>query len=91
MRKFDGERTLDRLKKKHPELEAAIRMSRDHVVAVAQGALMKNINAGDTVSIIYALKIYGGDYFNDRVLRILPTEFCLGHAKFCQAKFHDRS
>lgn len=64
-----AERTLDRLKKKYPSLAAAIRKGREYVVAGAQAALIKNIEAGDTTSIIYALKIYGGDFFNDRVLR----------------------
>ena len=28
--------------------------------------MMEKVSSGDTTAIIYALKVYGGDFFNDR-------------------------
>lgn len=64
---FDiSKRTLLYLQKKHPALEKAIKNGRLSVVAMCQNKLMERVSNGDTTAIIYALKIYGGDFFNDR-------------------------
>ncbi len=64
---FDiSKRTLLYLQKKHPTLEKAIKNGRLSVVAMCQNKLMERVSNGDTTAIIYALKIYGGDFFNDR-------------------------
>lgn len=64
---FDiSRRTLQNLQKKHPALEKAIRNGRLTVVAMCQNKLMERVSSGDTTAIIYALKVYGGDFFNDR-------------------------
>ena len=59
-------RTLQNLQKKHPALEKAISQGRQYVVAMCQNKLMERVSLGDTTAIIYALKVYGGDFFNDR-------------------------
>ncbi len=59
-------RTLQNLQKKHPALEKAISTGRQSVVAMCQNKLMERVSNGDTTAIIYALKVYGGDFFNDR-------------------------
>ena len=51
---------------KHPALEKAIGQGRQYVVAMCQNKLMERVSLGDTTAIIYALKVYGGDFFNDR-------------------------
>ena len=33
---------------------------------MCQNKLMEKVSSGDTIAIIYALKVYGGDFFNDR-------------------------
>lgn len=64
---FDiSRKTLHNLQKKHPALEKAIRNGRLSVVAMCQNKLMERVASGDTTAIIYALKVYGGDFFNDR-------------------------
>lgn len=64
---FDiSKRTLQYLQKEHPALEKAIRSGRLSVVAMCQNKLMERVSSGDTTAIIYALKVYGGDFFNDR-------------------------
>ena len=64
-----SKRTLIEMKKRHKSVYHAIEMGREVVTAMAQGALVKKIQAGDTASIIYALKIYGGMFFRqDRVV-----------------------
>ena len=64
---FDiSKRTLQYLQKEHPALERAIRQGRLSVVAMCQNKLMERVSAGDTTAIIYALKVYGGEFFNDR-------------------------
>ena len=35
-------------------------------MAMCQNKLMERVSNGDTTAIIYALKVYGGDFFNDR-------------------------
>lgn len=59
-------RTLQYLQKEHPALKKAIENGRLTVVAICQNKLMEKVSAGDTTVIIYALKVYGGDFFNDR-------------------------
>ena len=59
-------RTLQNLQKKHSPLRKAIETGRLNVVAMCQNELMKRVSNGDTIAIIYALKVYGGDFFNDR-------------------------
>ena len=59
-------RTLQNLQNKHPSLRKAIETGRLSVVAMCQNKLMERVTNGDTIAIIYALKVYGGDFFNDR-------------------------
>lgn len=64
---FDiSRRTLMNLQKEHPALAKAIQTGRLSVVAMCQNKLMEKVSGGDTTAIIYALKVYGGDFFNDR-------------------------
>lgn len=64
---FDiSRRTLQNLQKEHPALAKAIQMGRLTVVAMCQNKLMERVSSGDTTAIIYALKVYGGEFFNDR-------------------------
>ncbi len=64
---FDiSKRTLINLKQKYPALEKAISQGRLTVVAMCQNKLMERVTSGDTTAIIYALKVYGGEFFNDR-------------------------
>ena len=67
-----SKRTLINLQKKHPALEKAIKAGRASVVAMCQNKLMEKVSAGDTTAIIYALKVYGGEFFNDR--KTIKTE-----------------
>lgn len=59
-------RTLQKLQKEHPALKKAVDSGRLSVVAMCQNKLMERVVNGDTTAIIYALKVYGGDFFNDR-------------------------
>lgn len=59
-------KTLQNLQNKHPSLKKAIENGRLTVVAMCQNKLMEKVTMGDTTAIIYALKVYGGDFFNDR-------------------------
>lgn len=59
-------RALYNLQSKHPSLRKAIETGRLSVVAMCQNKLMEKVASGDTTAIIYALKVYGGDFFNDR-------------------------
>ncbi len=59
-------RTLQNLQKKHPAIGKAIKNGRLSVVAICQNKLMERVSSGDTTAIIYALKVYGGEFFNDR-------------------------
>lgn len=59
-------RTLQKLQKEHSALKKAIDSGRLSVVAMCQNKLMERVVNGDTTAIIYALKVYGGDFFNDR-------------------------
>ena len=61
-------RTMMYLQKEHSALKKAIDTGRLSVVAMCQNKLMEKVAAGDTTAIIYALKVYGGDFFNDRKL-----------------------
>ena len=60
-----SERTLLSLKNKHPALLAALKKGRRHLVVNAENALKKRVDSGDTVAIIYSLKVYGGEFFMD--------------------------
>ena len=59
-------RTLYYLQKEHTAVKKAIERGRLTVVAMCQNKLMERVNNGDTTAIIYALKVYGGNFFNDR-------------------------
>ncbi len=59
-------KTLQTLQKKHPALKKAIETGRLSVVALCQNKLMEKVTGGDTTAIIYALKVYGGAFFNDK-------------------------
>ena len=59
-------RQLRTLQKKHPPLASALKKGRLSVVAMAQSALMRRVADGDTTAIIYCLKVYGGEFFNDQ-------------------------
>ncbi len=59
-------RTLQNLQNKHPSLRKTIETGRLSVVAMCQNKLMERVTSGDTTAIIYALKVYGGEFFNDR-------------------------
>jgi hypothetical protein len=61
-----SKRQLQYLQKKHPAIEKAIKSGRLSVVAMCQNKLMEKVSGGDTTAIIYALKVYGGEFFNDR-------------------------
>ena len=64
---FDiSKRTLINLKAKHSAIDKAIKNGRLSVVAMCQNKLMERVSSGDTTAIIYALKVYGGEFFNDR-------------------------
>ena len=65
-----SERTLSRLIKTYPSVSAAIKNGRRTVVAMCQNKLMDKIQMGDTTAIIYALKVYGGDFFKDDCTKI---------------------
>lgn len=59
-------RTMQNLQKKHDALKNVIDSGRQTVVAICQNKLMEKVQSGDTTAIIYALKVYGGEFFNDR-------------------------
>lgn len=61
-----SERQLCRLQNKHASIKSAIKNGRESVVSMCQSKLMELVKKGDTTAIIYALKIYGGEFFNDR-------------------------
>lgn len=61
-----SKRTLINLKAKHSAIDKAIKNGRLSVVAMCQNKLMERVSSGDTTAIIYALKVYGGEFFNDR-------------------------
>ena len=63
-----SERQIIRLMKKYNVMMSPIKKGRHHVVAFAQSALMKQIEAGNTTAIIYALKVYGGEFFKENKL-----------------------
>ena len=60
------ERQICRLQNKHKSIKSAIKNGRANVVALCQSKLIENVKKGDVTSIIYALKIYGGAFFNDK-------------------------
>lgn len=56
---------LRKLRDKHAVLRKAIERGRLNVVAICQNKLMEKVMIGDTTAIIYALKVYGGQFFRD--------------------------
>lgn len=65
-----SERQIIRLMKKYNVMMSPIKKGRHHVVAFAQSALMKQIELGNTTAIIYALKVYGGEFFKENKLEL---------------------
>jgi hypothetical protein len=63
-----SDRSLRTLKKKYPAVSSALKNGRCRVVAMLQNHLMDKVSEGDTTAIIYALKVYGGSFFNDRAV-----------------------
>ncbi len=61
-----SKRQFFRMQAKYADVRKAVRSGRRPVVAFAQSKLMERVQAGDITAIIYSLKIYGGDFFNDR-------------------------
>ena len=61
-----GTRTLFDMLQKHPAAATAMKNGRRAVVALLQQKLLDKVQEGDTTAIIYGLKVYGGDFFNDR-------------------------
>ncbi len=61
-----SERQFLRLQKKHPPIHKAMRMGRQEVTALLENQLYAAAQEGNVTAIIYALKIYGGEFFNDR-------------------------
>lgn len=64
------DRTLRGMAKKYHSVSQALKNGRRSVVALAQNKLMEKVQTGDTTAIIYALKVYGGDFFKDDRLRL---------------------
>lgn len=60
-----SKRQIIRLMEKHKEIMSPIKKGRDYVVSFAQNALMGQVKAGNTAAIIYALKVYGGEFFKE--------------------------
>ena len=61
-----SERCFRSIKNKYPAVSTALKNGRCRVVAKLQNRLMDKVDEGDTTAIIYALKVYGGTFFNDR-------------------------
>ncbi len=72
-----SKRQINRLMKKYADIMAPIKQGREYVVAFAQSALMQQIEAGNTAAIIYALKVYGGEFFKENKLefKLQKNEF----------------
>jgi hypothetical protein len=68
-----SKRTLQYLQKEYPVIEKSVKAGCASVVAMCQNKLMEKVSSGDTTAIIYALKVYGGDfariYFKNRGTR----------------------
>lgn len=65
-----SDRQITRLAKKHKDFMSAIKKGREYVVSFAQNALMKQVSEGNTTAIIYALKVYGGEFFKENKIEI---------------------
>jgi hypothetical protein len=63
-------RQITRLCKKHKEFAAAFKKGREYVVAFAQNALMNQVKNGNVTAIIYALKVYGGQFFKENKIEL---------------------
>ena len=74
-------RAMCYLQKKHAALKKAIASGRLTVVAICQNKLMERVTSGDTTAIIYALKVYGGEFFNDRKLDFKSVNASANQAK----------
>ena len=61
-----SESTLKSLKRKYSAFFAALKKGRRHVVVIAENELIKRVKSGDTIAIMYALKVYGGEFFQDQ-------------------------
>ncbi|MCL2015534.1 MAG: hypothetical protein FWG68_04730 [Defluviitaleaceae bacterium] len=62
-----SEKTLRTMRDKHLSIFTALKKGRETVVATLQNALLNRVKEGDTTAIIYGLKVYGGDFFNDKI------------------------
>jgi hypothetical protein len=62
--------TLRLMAKRYPSVSSALKNGRRTVVALAQNKLMDKVQMGDTTAIIYALKVYGGEFFNSDRLQV---------------------
>jgi hypothetical protein len=60
-----GERQLRTLKARHTAVSSALKKGRFAIVAEMQGLLMEKAREGNIAAIIYALKVFGGEFFND--------------------------
>lgn len=65
-----SKRQMIRLMQKHSNIMAPIKKGREYVVGFAQNALMKQISEGNITAIIYALKVYGGEFFKENKIEI---------------------
>lgn len=60
------DRTLYKMQQRHSNVRDAIERGRVYVVAECHSYLMDQVRDGNITAIIYALKVYGGDFYNDR-------------------------
>ncbi len=65
-----SDRQITRLAKKHNDFKSAIKKGREYVVSFAQNALMKQVQDGNITAIIYALKVYGGEFFKENKIEL---------------------
>ena len=63
-------RQMVRLAQKYKDFASAIKKGREYVVSFAQNALMKQVQEGNITAIIYALKVYGGEFFKENKLEL---------------------
>ena len=65
-----SERQMVRLTRKYSDFRASIKKGREYVVSFAQNALMRQVSEGNITAIIYALKVYGGEFFKENKIEI---------------------